>query len=403
MASGTMNSARMKENNIQLVFDAIRENEYISRKDLAKKLGLTSATVTNITSHLLRKNYLLESGLEKSNGGRKPIILSINPTAYYVIGVELSSVSIHCVMTDFKARIIQQKQTDFCAAEGKEAIIDKLIATIEAIIAENGLQKEKIAGIGLVTPGPCDFDKGLMVNPPHLTGWHNVPIRDIVESRVGIPVSFEKQTAAAAMCEYWFGEAKHSKVLFLCSILSVGIGSSLLIDGKVFHGFYNSAGEIGHMMIDMNGPRCACGNYGCLETLADGRALVNAVKKKLKTEPDMCERYGVANIEKLTPAEVCARAEAGEKIFMEALLNCARYVGMALSNIVVTISPDTIILAGDIADSSPLFRQEVKRYIYNRAYLEHNNDIKIYNSKFQENLDSVGGVALVFERIFKNM
>ena len=116
MASKNINSAKMKENNIQLVFDAIRENEKISRKDLARKLGLTSATITNIVNHLLRENYLVESGLEESSGGRKPILLSLNKAAHYLIGIELSSVRINCVLTDFRANIIGEIHLDIDAA-----------------------------------------------------------------------------------------------------------------------------------------------------------------------------------------------------------------------------------------------------------------------------------------------
>ncbi|MDY3004961.1 MAG: ROK family transcriptional regulator [Christensenella hongkongensis] len=402
MASKNINSAKMKENNIQLVFDAIRENEKISRKDLARKLGLTSATITNIVNHLLRENYLVESGLEESSGGRKPILLSLNKAAHYLIGIELSSVRINCVLTDFRANIIGEIHLDIDAAAGKDVIIEQIIHVLESIIAENGLHREQVIGIGLITPGPCDFEKNLIINPPNLPGWHNVPIKQIVEERIGIPVEFEKETAAAAMCEYWFGQAKDSKCLFLCSVMQSGIGSSVLIDGKIFHGFCSGSGEIGHMMVDMNGPQCACGNYGCLEALADGKALVRSVRQKLKTDAAFCREYGVEEIDALELEDVCARAEDGERLFAEEVAACAKYVGIALCNIIVALSPDTIILTGALADHSPFFMRELKRFIKGRTYPQHTEKINIYHSSFGRNIDALGGVALVFERIFKS-
>ncbi len=402
MAAENINSARMKENNIQLVFNAIRENGAISRKDLAKKLGLTSATVTNIVSRLLEENYLVESGLEESSGGRKPIILSLNQSAYAIIGLELSSVRLNCVMTDFKANVVLEEHVEINPFAGKEAIIEEMIHTLQTIISISGIKKERILGIGLITPGPCDFEKDLIINPPNLPGWHNVPLRQIVQERLNIRVEFEKETAAAALCEYWFGQAKESKCLFLCSVMQSGIGSSMLIDGELFHGYRGGAGEIGHMMVDMDGPQCACGNFGCLEALADGKALVASTAKKLKADGSLRKKYGIENPEMLGMAEICARADEGEAFFMEEVIACAKYVGIALCNIIVAISPDTIVLTGGLPDRSRLFVQELKRFIYNRAYPEHNNAIKIYHSSFGQNIDALGGAALVLERIFKS-
>ncbi len=402
MGARNINSARMKQNNKMLVLDTIRACKSISRKDLAKKIGLTSASITNIVNSFIQDGYLLETGIEESLGGRRAILLSLNPKIFYFVGVELSAKRINCVLADFQANILAETHTDINAAAGPDIIIGQMVGEIEGIIEKSGIDKASIKGIGLSTPGPCDLEKGEVVNPPNLIGWSHVPIKKIIEERTGLPVEFEKETAAAALCEYWFGSARNSKGLLLCGIYELGVGSSILIDGKVFHGFGHGAGEIGHMMVDMNGPQCGCGNFGCLEALADGRALVNAVKRKLKTEYYLCAQYEIQDIDNITLSEVLKRADRGEKLFLDEVLKCARYIGIALSNIIVTISPDTIVLTGDIPDKSEIFVEEVKKYICSRHYPLENSKINVYKSELKWNIDALGGVAMLFEGIFKD-
>jgi predicted NBD/HSP70 family sugar kinase len=391
----------MKRSNTRLVFDLIRAEGNVSRKDLASKTGLTSPAITNIVNELLEKRYIVEIGHEESNGGRKAVILSLNPGSGNIIGVSLTATAINTVITDFKANILDEIHVSINSEEGPDAIIDKIIETIENIIDRRGLTKAQINGIGMVSLGPIDAEKGLVINPPNLAGWHNVPLKSVVEERTGIPVEFEKETAASALCEYWFGKAQDSKVLVACAVYHTGIGASVVIDGKVFHGFNSSAGEIGHMVVDINGRQCACGNYGCLETVADGRSLLRRVKAKLKTDEKVRRESGIADVDALTLNEILERAEKGEDAFLVELLACARYVAIALSNLIVSVGPDTIVLTGDIPDNSPAFVENVRQYIHGRSYPGHCPDIRIYSPDLKPNTEAMGGVALIYERIFK--
>ncbi|MDR0518666.1 MAG: ROK family transcriptional regulator [Clostridiales Family XIII bacterium] len=396
-----IDSARMKRNNTRLVFDLIREGESVSRKDLAEKTGLTSPSITNIANELIEQNYIVESGHEESNGGRKAALLSLNPNAGNIIGVSLTATAIYIVITDFKARLLDEMHIDMGDAPAQDAVIEKIVSSIKSIMDGQGVAKEQIHGIGLVTPGPIDVENGLIINPPNLTGWHDVPLKAIVGEQIGIPVEFEKETAASALCENWFGKAKASKVLVACGVYHTGIGASVVIDGKVFHGYGNSAGEIGHMVVDINGRQCACGNYGCLETVADGRSLLRRVKSKLKTDDAIRRECGIADVDALTLREILDRAESGEEAFRVELLTCARYVAIALSNLIVSVGPDTIVLTGDIPDYSPTFVDSVRQYIHGRPYPGHSQDIDIYSPALKRNTEAMGGVALVYRRIFK--
>ena len=396
-----INSANMKTSNLRLVFDLIREEGIVSRKDIAKKTGLTSPSVTNLVGELLEKEYIVESGFEESNGGRKAVSLSLNPSKMYIMGINFMPDYIDLIVTDFKANIIQEMHVKLKAETEQKALIRKIAESIISIIKSAGLKKEQVVGIGLVTPGPCDVEKGLVVNPPNLIGWHNVPLKAIIEKKVGILVEFEKETAASALCEYWFGQAKKSEVLLACGVYHTGVGSSVMINGKVLHGFHSSSGEIGHMCVDPNGPKCACGNYGCLETYADGRALLRRVRAQLKNDSRLRKQFGIKDADAITLEEVLEFAENGENVFAEQLLICAQYVAVAIGNAVVSVGPDTIVLTGDIPNNSQKFVEIIKRYIHTRPYPGYSMDINIYRSDLKHNIETLGGVALVYERIFK--
>lgn len=405
MAFEKINSANMRKNNYKAVLDIVRFSSGISRKAIAQKIGLTGATITNIVADLIKEGYVREIGEVKStSGGRKEIMLAINPGMCYAIGVELSASVINCVLTDFAAQILVQKVVKIkYIVQDRDAIIDSLIQTIEDVIQEAGIPRKKIRGIGLSTPGPCDTNNGVLINPPNLQCLWDTPIRDIVCDRVKIPVLFEHHMNAAVLCEQWLGRACDSECMFLCAVLETGVAGGMLIDGKLHRGFKNTAGEIGHMCVDSNGPKCVCGNYGCLEPLAQGRALMDSIKTQFSENPVLMEKYGISDIEEIDIDFVINHAEKGDTLFRNEVLLRAGYVGRALCNITSVISPDTIVLMGELADKSPLYVDAVARCIHEHAYPSHMHHIHVYATEFKRFVCALGGVAMVLGGIYEDL
>ena len=393
-----INSIRMRQNNEKVVLDSIRFNEGISRKDLAERIGLTPATITNIVNNLKEKGYIREVGENASvGGGRRTVRLSINGSACCVVGIELAASKITCVLTDFRAKMLCSKVVEIDQNAETEIIINQMTDAMDKVIMEAGITRDQIRGIGVSTPGPCDVKEGVMINPPNLVAFRNYPIKKVMEERTGLPVIYEHHTVAAGFCEVWLGKAKTSKCMVLCSVLDIGIACSIFINGKVHHGFHNTSGEIGHMIIDRNGQKCTCGNYGCLEPMADARALVNQVKSRLKADPKLCREYGIDDVDEIDLDYVIDHEQ--EDVFREEIIRCAQYVGIALCNVIMILSPDTIVLAGDISDRSMLYVEEIKNFVKQRAYPRHSSDIQIYSTEYKGHVGALGGVALVLDAI----
>jgi len=384
----------MKENNLRLVLETVRSRRQISRRELARVTNLTAATVTNLVKELLEEGYLLETGKGESHSGPRPIFLELNPLWGYIVGVELTVTDIICVLTDFKAQVLFRAQLPVENIADKDGTLDALILAVEDAIRRTGVPRDKVRGVGIVSAGPFNHNEGVMLAPPNFPGWGRTPIRQIVEDRLGIPVRFDKETQAAAFGEYWFGEAALSHVLSVCNILSIGIGGSLLLDGKAYRGHLENACNIGHTKAVLEGERCTCGERGCLETVADGRAAVRAVRQRFRVHPEEFASCGVSTEADIDFFFVVRQAEAGMPACREAVVDCARYMGMALANVIRTVAPDTLVLCGEFPDNSPLFVRaciENIRCRYNPAQ----ERVNIYHSALGPEIGALGGVAIV--------
>ena len=400
MSTRNINNEIMKENNSKLVMDVIRCRKNISRTELAKRIGMTQASVTNIVNDLIQKGFLIETGEAESNGGRRPILLDINPTVGYVVGINLKATEMCCVVTDFSANILVCEYENVDIERGVEAILSKVIDLANRCIKESGVSRDKILGVGLVSAGPYDYESGVMINPPNFKGWNNVRIKEIVSKSLNLPVSFEKETPAASLAEYWFGDASRARSLFLISIFDVGIGGSLVLDGHVYHGFKGGAAEIGHMTIDPAGKQCACGNFGCLETMADGRATTEHYRRALKLDHLEMQKLGVEDLSKVNLNFLLQKAEEGDELCIRELERSANYIGIALQNVIQMYSPDTIVMAGEFVDNSELLSERIIRTVKGRHYFSHMPEIKIYKSKLGSTIFPLGGVALVLQKYF---
>lgn len=396
-----LNSSRMKKHNMKLVLNCIRQHGSISRKQVAKNIGLTSATVTNIVNHFIDHKYVLEIGEVESGPGRKPIMLKLNPTIGYIVGMELNTSDIITVLVDFDGNVVQANNREININEGRKKVIDYLVEEFEKIIQDNHVQKEKILGLGFVSAGPYNQKDGIMINPPNFPGWVNVPIRDILKQRTGVEVVFERESTAAALGEYWFGHASGVQSLFFTNVYNIGLGGGLVINGDIYHGFKDGAGEIGHMVVDIDGAPCACGSNGCLEVMADGEAAIKNTSKKYKVRGTNPRDLGIGSFDDMNLDTVVALAKQGEQIAMESIKTCARYLGIALGNIVTMFSPEMIILGGDFVDKSDLFIKETIAQIRLRPYPQHIDQVKVLTSKLGRLKCAMGGVALIYERMFR--
>jgi glucokinase len=261
------------------------------------------------------------------------------------------------------------------ADEGADAVVNRIASMIEKVIAqtisETGAVRGDFAGVGIGSPGPLDREKGIVIVTPNL-GWRNFPLRDEVANRVGLPASLDNDANCATLGEWWCGAAKGGRHVVGLTI-GTGIGGGLILDGRLFHGASDVAGEIGHTTIDSTGRRCKCGNYGCLEAYASGPAIATRAREVMVREEGESVIPSMVNgrFEDITAQIVYDAAKAGDAVASEIVRDTARYLGAGIANLLNIFNPDTVVIAGGVtAAGDTLFvplRAEVRRRAFGPA------------------------------------
>jgi len=286
------------------------------------------------------------------------------------IGIDLGGTKIAGVLAEPSGKILMDVQIPTEAQKGKVQVISNIKKAIHLLIQS---KKIKISAIGLGAPGPILYEKGIVHEAPNLPGWKRVKIKEILEKEYKVPVFVDNDANCAALAESCFGagvEAKH----FVYMTVSTGIGGGIIIDKKLYRGAIGSAGEFGHMIVDVNGPKCGCGKYGCLEALASGSAL-----KK------------ITGMDALS-LELSARQ--GDKHSQAAIEKAAHYLALGLGNVINIMNPELIVIGGGLSNMKELLfnplRQELKKY----ALKLPSQSVKIVRAKLGTKAGVLGAVAL---------
>lgn len=280
------------------------------------------------------------------------------------------------------------------ATGGVTAILNQMTGLADQLLTTE--PKSKIVGIGLGAPGPLDPAAGLMIAPPTLPGWQDVPVARLLSDRLGHPVALDNDANMAALGEWRFGAGRgHSHVLFIT--VSTGIGGGLVSDGKIFQGRRGLAVEIGHMAISETGPRCFCGSVGCFEALASGTALghFGAAAAALP---------GGALIAQLQAEEgrpgaraVVEAARRGDAVAQSLIDQEARWLGVGITNLLHLYSPDVVVIGGGLSNAFDLLHGGIVQVVQDRAMSAY-RDVPILRAELGAKAGLVGAAALAFSQ-----
>ena len=392
-----INGKVMKIKNALLVLEMIMERSPISRSELTRLVGLTQVSVINVTNALLAAGIIVEAG--RAGGetqGRRSVVLDVNKDAFYTFGFELSVGRLACGLMDAKGNTVRFVETEFYPGQGPHMLVDKVEEIVEDFLRQCRVDREAVLGVGFAVPGPLDVQAGVMINPPNFPGWRDVPIREMLEERLGLYVCIDKETNLAALAESFYGVAANYKTSFFMSLFCLGVGGGLVSEKNIFHGFRDGAGEVGHMTVEPSGRMCSCGNYGCLEAMIAEDYLLEKVRHLYKTGVEL-ERP--ENIEDITLADVFQRSREGDSVCGMVVKQMAAYISIAAGNIIDMFSPELIVLGGTVPEMSDQLLELVAERVHSRKYPFHCKDVKIRKSVlgFQA---YVKGAAVLAQRTF---
>ena len=277
------------------------------------------------------------------------------------------------------------------AERGREAVLDAIFATIDEAIATVADPKT-IKGIGIGAPGPLDPWKGVIINPPNLPGWDGTPLKQLFEVRFGLRTLVGNDANLAAVGEHRYGAGKgYDHVIYVT--VSTGIGGGVIVDNRLLLGHCGFAGEVGHMTIDMHGPRCRCGNVGCLEALASGTAIARTARELVASGVETALR-------ELPPDEITAKRVAelaiqGDEASREILRQAGTALGVGMVNLIHLFNPQRIIIGGGVSNAGPLLWEPMRQTVATRALISCQRDMEIVPAGLADDAGLLGAIALV--------
>jgi glucokinase len=306
--------------------------------------------------------------------------------------IDLGGTKVACAFATAEGEIVVEKTIPTQSHEGPEAVLDRIADLVNDLSEQTGAQP---AALGMGVPGLADIENGVVKFLPNLpTQWRNVPVRDHLSPKIGCPVYLLNDVRTATLGELTYGHGKTANTMAFFA-LGTGIGGGVVVDGKLRLGPLGAAGELGHQTILPDGPRCGCGNDGCLETLASGPA-ITAQGVWLMLSGRAPRLFEIVNGDpgRITPKEMIAAAGAGDKEVEEALIRAAEFIGIGVANVVTILHPDLIVLGGGVAEVGPLLFDTVREVVRERVGMFPTDDVRIEHSMLGANAGMLGGIAL---------
>ena len=316
----------------------------------------------------------------------------------YIVGVDLGGTNIVAgAMTADGSRHLAMRSIPTNSAVGDEGVADRIVGLVEGVILDameqNGSSRRDFIGIGVGAPGPLDREKGIVLVAPNL-GWKDFPLRQRIQERLHLPTTLDNDANCATFGEWWQGAARGGRNVVGLTI-GTGIGGGLILDGALYHGSSDMAGEIGHTTIDLNGRHCKCGNYGCLEAYASGPAIATRAREVLVREEGESAIPAMVNgrLDDITAQIVYDAATNGDEIANEIVRDTARYLGAGVANLLNIFNPDIVVVAGGVTAAGDALFVPLRAEVRRRAFSPAVRAVRIVPGELPGTAGVVGAVA----------
>jgi predicted NBD/HSP70 family sugar kinase len=385
------NLPRVGDYNQLLVLDLVRRHTTISRVEMSELTGLTGQTVSNICRRLVTAGLIEAAGRAETGAGSRRTVFRVVPAGQYSVGLHIDPARMTLVLLNLAGEVADRTCVPTPVTDGPEDARRTIVDAVADLVARQRIPRDRIAGLGVSTPGPVKPDSGSLIGPPNLRGWGVVRLRDELESRVGLPVVLEKDTIAAATGELWAGGGRLTNFAFL--YLGTGIGAGVVLGGEVLRGASDNLGEIAHLSGDPDGPRCYCGGRGCLGTTAVPAALVEAATEagaipSVRLDDPLAVEAALAKL--------CAVAEAGDETARAIVERSARSVGRVAGSLANILDLDAVVLGGPNWPAlAPTYLRIAPSAAASLFTVDDVHPVEVRGTAMGEDVGAIGAASLV--------
>lgn len=370
------------------ILDVIRAAGTISRVHLTRTAGLSAPTVSTVVRRLIDDGLVVEVGLGRSTGGKRPTLLQLDPRARYAVGVHLDHAGLSCVISDLGGTIVDRWHRPGAGSDDPQHVVERIATEVDSHLADAAVDPARVLGIGVVSPGPIARPTGMTLTPPVMHRWTEFPLATRLSEVTDLPVTLDNDATAAAVGEYWCGGVD-TGTAFAALYMGTGIGAGIVLDGTVVRGASSNAGEVGHICVDVDGPECWCGSRGCVEALAGPAAVVRAARERGIDLPGRSVTDDFAALARL--------ADAGDPVAVDLLRSSARLVAVAAQTLATVADLETVVLTGpSFAHAAALYLPLVQERL-DGSFARRTHPVRATVSVNAAEAAAIGAAALVLQ------
>lgn len=377
--------------NRSTVLNMIKISGAISRAEIARKTGLSAATVTGITAELIESDLVFEKAEGDSRGGRRPILLAINPQGGYVVGIKLMEKHMVSAITDLEATVIA-KHSEEHNAHSPDAAIKVLVDLVNALVDKIHISRHQILGVGMGLAGIVNARDGILRHSPYF-GWRDVPFVDLLQSRLRLPIYIDNDVNTLTLNEQLFGSGQGIEN-FLTVTMGRGIGLGIVANGQLYRGGCGGGGEFGHTAVDPQGPVCGCGKRGCLETYTSDPALLQFAAQ--------AAARGELTDDIETIDDLIACAENGNAVAQAIFAQGGETLGRGIANLINIFNPQKVIISGEGIRIGKFLFDPMNAAIAQNIMPGLAEDTTIHIDEWEDDAWARGAASLVLQELFKS-
>jgi len=387
----------MRVINRSKILETIRTVGMISRIDLARSSGLSQALITGLTADLIKEGLIIEKQSGKYKGGRRPMLLALNPEGAFVVGVNLSVSEISVVIVNFEGTVVASKTQPLAPILHSVAeITDRVVGAVQACIWEANFAREQISGVGIGIPGLVNPNSGNIRFLPNY-GWENVNLKELVQKRLKHPCYVDNSSNTLALAEQWFGAGKGVDNFLVVSIEN-GVGLGAVINGRIYRGEQGVGGEFGHITIDPDGPGCRCGKKGCVEAYVGNIAIIRDAKQAA-----LQGRWDGPDPDGFTYMDVVKAAQDGDAVLRHLFARAGHILGIGISHLIALFDPKKIVITGQGVQAGTLIFNDMHATLDQYVSAKFGRRaVEIMVQEWTEQDWARGAGAMVLQELYKS-
>lgn len=381
----TADAAGMRTQNSTLVLRLLWRERQISRADIARLTGLSPSTVSAIVTELEQAGLVREIGAGTSRGGRRPVLVGFRDDAYALVGVELGATHVSAVLTDLRGNVRAFRDTHVAVREDPKSALATARSLIDAVLTSERVSRKRVVGIGVAVPSPVHPERPGKLSTLILPAWADYDVQETLAGAFDLPVLVDNDANLGALSERFWGAGAGGEDLAFIKV-ATGIGSGHIINGALYRGSGGTAGEIGHIAIDPNGPPCICGSRGCLGTIIGSEPLLaraRALWGKKKKNP--------------TVNDIVTGARSGDPVARTLVDEVGHSLGIVVAGVLNLLNPSIVVLGGEITSVGDLLLDPLRASIRARAMSTSLAETQIVASRLGARSIAVGAATLVLD------